>query len=253
MTLLQEVLKSKPRKDPAAEAIIQKIYEGYLPTEAEKVRQKRSFAPSGLFYGSGACGRKWVLSFQEGIHEDKSNPRQIANMKNGILAHGRIQDALRKSGIAVDIEREIRYDDPPIFGYADAVIEFMKTYIGEIKTTSHANFEYRKLSGKIAAYHLGQVLIYMYIEKINDGIIIYESKDTNELFAITIEMTEEYLEWVEYVLDWCRNVWGLYESDIMPKRSFRAGSKVCAGCPVEKRCDAAEIGTTKVDRLKLLE
>lgn len=253
MSVLKQVMESKRKIETDADRIVAKIYEGYLPDNSEKVRQKRSFAPSGLFYGSGACGRKWVLAFQEGIHEDKSNPRQIANMKNGILAHGRIQDAMRKSGIAVDIEREIRLDDPPIFGYADAVIEFMKLYIGEIKTTSHANFEYRKLSGKIAAYHLGQVLLYMYIEKIDDGIVIYESKDTNELFAITIEMTEEYREWVEYVLDWCRNVWGLYENDIMPKRSFRAGSKVCAGCPVEKRCDVAEIGTAKVDRLKLIE
>jgi hypothetical protein len=252
MSILKQVLDDRRKKDTVAQEIVAAIYSGYLPERPEKVRQKKSFAPSGLFYGSGACGRRWVLSFQQGIHEDKADPRQIANMQNGSLAHGRIQSAMQKAGIVTDIEREIRMEDPPIFGYADAIIQYIKEYVGEIKTTSHANFEYRRTSNKIASYHLGQILLYMYIEKIHDGIIIYESKDTNELFAITLEMTDEYLEWVEYVLDWCRDVWRLYENDIMPKRSFRVGSKVCASCPVEKRCDLAEIGTTKVDRLKLL-
>lgn len=249
--LISEAKENKTRvTDVKAQEIVNKIYGGYLD-EDNVWRVKKSFAPSGLVYGSGACAKRWVLSFQGYNHENKVEPLNAANMKNGIGSHARIQEAMTRSGVAVEIEKAVRSDDPRIFGFADAIIvNDGITYVGEIKTTKHSNFEYRRNTNKIAEYHLVQVLLYMYILGINNGIVIYESKDTNELHAITITMTDEYKALVESVLDWCRKVWGLYEQGVVPARSFRKNSKVCKSCPVEARCNEVE-GVLKVERLNI--
>lgn len=251
MASLSELIKeAKVAKnvDLPAKEIIAKIYTGYLDEGDNSWKKKKSFAPSGLFYGSGACAKRWFLSFKGGMYDSKVEPLQSANMKNGIKSHERIQEAMLKSGVAKEIERRVVLDDPPIFGFADAIIDWDEEYVGEIKTTSHQNFEYRRNTNKIADYHLGQMLIYMYVLGIHKGIVIYESKDTNELHGITFEMTPEHREQVEAILEWCRKVWQMYQDDIMPKRSFRKDSKVCKSCPVELRCNELD-GEVKVERL----
>jgi hypothetical protein len=92
--------------------------------------------------------------------------------------------------------------------------------------------------------------MYMHILDIDKGVVIYESKDTNELHAITFEMTPQYQELVDNILLWCQEVYQMYKDDIMPKRSFRKGSKVCKGCPVEKACEEAD-GEVSVKRLSI--
>ena len=97
-----------------------------------KNQKKKTFAPSTLVYGHGECARYWYLAFEGGDFEDLSNPFAVANMSNGTLSHGRIQEALLKSGIAkgfvdedylaetgkekLTTEFKIFNSDPPIFG-----------------------------------------------------------------------------------------------------------------------------------------
>jgi hypothetical protein len=246
--LLEETRVQKANRLPAKE-IIAKIYSGYMDDQTSPQRQKRSFAPSGLFYGSGACAKRWYLSFHLGDYDSRVDPLQAAGLKNGIKSHERVQEAMLRSGVASEIEIKVVSSDPPIFGFADAKIEHDGiVYVGEYKSTKHNNYEYRVSTNKIADYHLGQLLIYMYILGIDNGIVIYESKDTNEMHGITFEMTPEYREAIEGVLDWCREVWQMYENKTMPKRSFRAGSKVCQSCPVQARCDEKD-GTIKMRKL----
>lgn len=249
--MLEEAKENRTKaKDIQLIEIIEKIYQGYLD-EDNVWKVKKSFAPSGLVYGSGACAKRWFLSFGGYHHENKVEPLNVANMKNGINSHGRIQDAMLRSGVATEIERKVSFDSPPIFGFADAILFHDDlAFVCEIKTTKHSNFEYRRSTNKIAPYHLAQVLIYMVILAIDNGVVIYESKDTNELHAIRIEMTDEYREFVQSVFDWCSKVWNMYQDGVMPKRSFRKGSKVCRSCPVESLCEEAD-GSVKVERLQI--
>lgn len=257
MTALSDAL-SQARKakitDLPAKNVVAKIYSGYI--EDDKEKKKISFSPSGLFYGSGACARRWVLSFDKGLFQSKAGALQFAGMHNGTLAHQRIQNAMLRSGLVTEeqVEVEVKYEDPPIWGFADCILEVDGvTYLGEIKTTKHQNFDYRRNTGKIADYHLAQMLIYMYILDLPNGMVIYESKDTNELHAITLEMTPERRAWVESTFEWCRKVWAFYKREELPAMSFRKNSKVCQACPVELRCYNSPEGTQKVERLGLPE
>jgi PD-(D/E)XK nuclease superfamily len=245
--ILSEAKEARNESLPAKE-IIEKIYSGYM--EEDNWKQKKSFSPSGLFYMNGKCARRWVLSFQGNYYESKATSSNFANMKSGIKAHERIQEAMQNAGITNSIEHKVELDDPPILGYADGVIIHNdERYVAEIKTTSSRNFEYRVLTNKIADYHMGQILIYMVILGVTKGIIIYENRDTNKLHGITIDMTPEYAQYILDVLQWCREVWAMYKSDDLPIRSFRKDSKVCKSCPVEIACDESPVGKTAIRRL----
>jgi CRISPR/Cas system-associated exonuclease Cas4 (RecB family) len=253
MTSLSKILAEERiirEKTGPATRLVEKIYSGYM-TEEESFKKKKTFAPSGLFYGSGACAKRWFISFNGANFEFKAGPLNVAGMRNGVMSHERIQEAMEESGVAKEIEKKISLENPPIFGYVDVIIDYEgEVYVGEIKTTNHQNFEYRRSTNKIANYHLAQVLIYMHALKINKGVVIYESKNTNELHAITFEMTPEYQKIIDGILEWCKEVYGMYENDVMPKRSFRKDSKVCKSCPVEKACNEVD-GDVLVRRLSI--
>lgn len=253
-TELSQILKdSKDKRDanPEIKRLIEAIYLGYtLDDNKTGYKKKTSFSPSELSYGSGVCPKRWYLQFKGGNHNSKSNtPLQIAGMKNGAASHERIQNAMKSVFENIQIEKEIFLVDPPVHGFVDAVVWFENVaYVVEIKTVKHVNFEYRKRTNKIADYHLVQILIYKYALGINKGMLLYESKDTNELFGIPVDMTDENKETVEAVLDWCRKVWKCYVDDLMPKRSFKKNSKICRSCPVETTCDEKD-GELQVDWL----
>jgi len=248
--ILREAKTAKNNSLPAKN-IIEQIYTGYL--EEDSWKQKKSFAPSGLFYGSGACSRRWVLSFQGNMYESKATPLEFARMKAGTAGHEIIESAMEKSGVAKAIEVELHNEDPPIHAYADALLEFDGVeYVAEIKTTTHENYEYRVTTNKIADYHLGQLLVCMHLMGQSKGIIIYASTKTHQMHGIIVEMTEANQQYIDSVLEWCRQVWTMYKQEELPVRSFRKGTKVCGKCPVEKICDSSTAGTRNIGKLPVL-
>lgn len=249
-SILNEARLNKNTKLPLKE-LIERIYAGYV--EEDSWKQKKGFAPSGLFYGSGACSRRWVLSFQGNLYETKATSLEFARMKAGTKSHERIEAAMEKSGVAKQIELEIKHNDPPIHAFADAVLEHDNIeYVAEIKTTTHENYEYRVRTNKIADYHLGQLLVCMYLTNHDNGVILYESTKTYEMHGIMVEMTDEYRKYIEAILDWCRETWAMYENNELPVRAFRRGTKVCSKCPVEKACDNLGVGTRNIGKLPVL-
>jgi hypothetical protein len=156
-SLLQQVmLKSVSKKSTIldADALIEKIKSGYVINRGPKFQTKKTFAPSTIAYSHGECPRYWYLAFDGATFEDNADAYGAANMTAGTLSHARIQDAMINSGIAKvyrdddnqpTTEFKIRYDDPPIFGYGDAMLDWEgEEIIGEIKTMMSEAYEYRK-------------------------------------------------------------------------------------------------------------
>ena len=158
-------------------------------------------------------------------------------MENGTLSHERIQGAIEASGIMLSKEKKMTNDDPPILGYHDVEINVDgKSIPIEIKTCSDVAFEYRKSSGKAPGYHIGQLLIYMYIDNHDLGLLLYENKNTHELLGIPVEMTPGHELWVENTFDWCREVKSASDADKLPKKQTRANAKICKSCPMKELC-----------------
>lgn len=234
-------------------ALIQKIESGYTANRGPEFKTKKSFSPSSLVYGNGACARYWFLAFSGAEFEDDADPYAVANMSSGTMSHERIQKAIEDAGIMVEKEKKIITSDPPIFGFADAIIQWEEEQpVVEIKTMREESFAYRK-HAKPPSYHLMQLIIYMKVLGKKLGVLLYENKNSHELHAITVEPTPEYIAWADYAFDWMKKVRAQWESGDIPKKTYRANSKICKGCPLQKACDNAPKGSVKIDPLEYLE
>jgi len=252
--LLQQVMGGQSPKNNGLDALVEKINSGYIAKRGPKHQQKKSFAPSTIAYGHGECARYWYLAFEGGTFEDYADPFAGANMTNGIKSHERIQQAIKDSGILIEDEFKITYNDPPIFGFGDALVEWEgEELLIEIKTAMQEGFEYRKKNRKAKLGHLIQILIYMKILKKAKGVIIYENKNNHELLAIPVEVNDYYIKWVDQTFEWMRTVRKAWEDKTLPTKNYRSNSKICKTCPLRAVCDEAGEGQIKINSLEPID
>lgn len=252
--LIKKVMVREAQVDPLIPAMIEKIQSGYLVGRENKHRTKKTFSPSSLVYGSGACPKYWYYAFSGAEFADDADAYAVANMSNGTLSHTRIQKAMMDAGIMVEDEVKIIHDDPPIFGYADGMLEWEgENLVAEIKTMREESFQYRKATNKAPSYHLEQILIYMKVLKMAKGVLIYESKNSHELHIIIVEVNDEYIAWINQAFDWMKEVRKSWEDGVMPMRPYRSNSKVCKGCPVKETCFAGPKGDVKIAPMEHLK
>jgi CRISPR/Cas system-associated exonuclease Cas4 (RecB family) len=249
---LKQVMDKQPEGPIDTKALIAKIESGYVANRGTEFKKKKTFSPSTLVYGNGACPRYWWLAWTGADFEDNVDAYAVANMASGTDGHARIQKAITDAGIMVEEEKRIISQDPPIFGFADAVIQWGEEQpVVEIKTMKEESFAYRK-HAKPPNYHLMQLIIYMKVLGKKLGVLLYENKNSHELHAIAVEPTEEYKAWGEYAFDWMRKVRKQWESEDIPQKPYRSNSKVCKTCPLQKACADAPKGKDKIEPLEYL-
>lgn len=214
------------------------LEEGYLNQRREnKFQQKKTFSPSNIGGYQGVCPRYWYLAFTGGEFVENTDALGIATMANGIDAHSRIQKAFKEAGILVAEEIPINFSDPPIFGYADALIRMDgEIVVGEIKTTRHESWIFRQSSMKPMAQHLLQILIYLRATGKKRGFLLYENRNSLEFLIIPVEYDEKNEAILEAALEWMRTVYKAYQDKTLPKRPFSKKSKPCKSCPLWKVC-----------------
>jgi CRISPR/Cas system-associated exonuclease Cas4 (RecB family) len=235
--------------------LISILEEGYGKYQTEKFTQKKSFSPSKLVYGHGACPRYWYIAFEGAIFIESPDAESVANMKNGIASHERLEEVFKNSSVDVlGTEVELFNEDPPIFGYIDVIIDRAgEEVIAEIKTSRTEAFKSRRASGKPPAYHTMQLLIYMHVRDVKTGFLLYEDKNDHSLLVIPVYMTEENQQWVDDAFGWMREVRKSWVSKKLPARAFRRNSKECKGCPVFKTCyEQYEDGDVEIESLRQL-
>lgn len=237
------------------EALIQKINSGYTVNRVAKFTQKKTFAPSTIAYSHGECPRYWYLAFEGAVFEDNADAYGAANMTSGTKSHERIQEAMANvPDLLIDSEFKVTYNDPPIFGFGDVMLNWEgDALLGEIKTMPNEAFEYRKTAGKPKTGHLIQLLIYMKILNKNKAILIYENKNNHELLVFPIELNTYMYQWVENAFEWMRSVRKAWESKTLPTKNYRSNSKICKTCPIREACDKAGSGEIKINSLEPLD
>jgi CRISPR/Cas system-associated exonuclease Cas4 (RecB family) len=259
--LLQQIMIKEPKKIEIIDthALIEKIQSGYTVKRVDKFQTKKTFAPSTIAYSHGECPRYWYLAFEGAVFEDNADAYGAANMTAGTKSHERIQQAMMDSGIAEIYESDegpttefkIINNDPPIFGYGDAMINWEgEQIVGEIKTMLNEGFEYRKKSLKPKTGHLIQLLIYMKILKKSKGVLIYENKNNHELLVLPIEVTDYYRQWIDQTFQWMRDVREAWTNKTLPTKNYRSNSKICKTCPIQKACEDAGSGVVKLKSLE---
>jgi len=205
--------------------------------------QKKTFAPSTIGYGHGKCARYWYLAFNGSDFEDTSDAKAKAAMENGSFTHDRIQARLSKMNKnykVVDHEAEILIESPPIRGYRDSLIIDVENNLEipfEIKSMKDEKFVYKVSSEKPEPQHLIQLLIYMKQGGHKTGVFFYENKNDQTPLLLIVELDDENEKLIEYVFEWLRGVYQLYENETLPNRAGEAKTKMpCTYCPVKKVC-----------------
>jgi len=235
------------------EALIEKIQSGYIVNRVDKFQIKKTFAPSTIAFSHGECPRYWYLAFEGANFVDNADAYGGANMTAGTKSHERIQQAMADAGILKDSEFKVTYDDPPIFGFGDVILDWAgMDLLGEIKTMPNEGFEYRKISGKPKTGHLIQLLIYMKILNRSKAILIYENKNNHELLLFPIEVNDTYKKYINNTFEWMDKVFAAWKSKQLPIKNYRSNAKVCKICPVKKACDNAGDGVIKIASLEEL-
>jgi CRISPR/Cas system-associated exonuclease Cas4 (RecB family) len=236
------------------EELIEKIRSGYTINRIDKFAQKKTFAPSTIAYSHGECPRYWYLAFEGAVFEDNADAYGGANMTAGTKSHERIQEAMGNvPDFLVDSEFKITYNDPPIFGFGDVILNWGgEELLGEIKTMPNEGFEYRKASGKPKTGHLIQLLIYMKILGKSKAVLIYENKNNHDLLVIPVEVNDTYREWVNNAFQWMRDVRKAWVDKTLPTKNYRSNSKICKTCPLTKVCADAGVGSVKIKSLEAL-
>jgi hypothetical protein len=216
----------------------QEIEEAYLKQRRSGgLTKKTTFSPSTIGYGHGNCARYWYIAFTGAEFKETADAQGLANMQNGTAAHDRIQKVLKETGKLKDVEIEVTYDDPPIRGFVDAVLEWEgNEVVAEIKTAKQEVYDIRKSSMKPSSNHLLQLLIYMKILKTSQGVFIYENKNDQELVLIPIKVSEKYIKIIEDLFTWLRKVRASYDTGELPNRAFTKSKPACKGCPVFDIC-----------------
>lgn len=243
-----------------SDALIKKINYGYIAKQESKYTKKKTFAPSSIVYGHGECPRYWYFAFEGNIFDNYNDAYDVANMSAGILSHDRIQKAMLDSGVAKQYldddnnpttEFKVTHDDPPIFGWGDAMLDLDgEEIIGEIKTMKEDSFERFKIKGEPADYHVKQLIIYMKVLKKAKGVLIYENKNNHDLLVFPIEVTDKYKNWIDTTFEWMRTVYKSWKDKQLPQKNYRANSKICKTCPVKAVCSTSEPGVVKIPSLE---
>jgi len=247
-------ITSRPRNtklDP--KKFVRLINKQYLSTRADNAyRIKKSFSPSTIGYGHGKCPRYWSFAFTGANFSESQTAPQIASMNSGTTAHERIQDTIEKTGLLIEKEKEVLYSDPPIRGFADVIVDADGTpVVGEIKTTKHSLYMQKKDEGVPADSHLLQILVYMKVLGMDEGFILYESKDTNELVSLPVVMSKKNEEYINYVFDWMKEVYDAWVQKKNIKRGFAKSTYTCKNCPVFDQCYEASNGRTNIPVLEV--
>lgn len=237
MSIFDNFLK---REDEILDRIIEAVETGYesMRRPNDEPVKKNSFSPSSIGYMHNRCPRLWAMKFSGDYYEkDTASLQSLGVMNGGTAAHERIQSALEAAGVVKELEKEITFKDPPIRGFADVIAELDGTpVVVEIKTTRSEAFQSRSLSMKGPAYQMYQLLIYMYIENIENGILLYENNNDKRLLAVPVKLTDENREAVEKVFEWMRKVWSASQEGLLPNRPWKQTSPNCKGCPMFDAC-----------------
>lgn len=172
--------------------------EDKLVSAREARIDKGWFHPSALHT---LCDRKLAFEYLGIKRKEYTIKGQTLRIfHNGSAMHRRWQAYFRAWGILVKHESRFSIESPPIRGAADAIIAhpISKDHsIVELKSINSNGFS--NLSGP-RDDHAGQLNIYLAGHKINDGMLLYENKNTQEIKIFPVKLDTTRWEQLQFRL-----------------------------------------------------
>lgn len=196
---------------------------------APAIKKVGGFHPSY----TNQCARYWYYLFN-GVEVTSSfNPQTYRIFDNGHAVHERLYGYLRGMGILVAEEIPVTYQDPPIEGTADGIIDWYGHKLIELKSISSEGFHYRQLYNKPKDEHYRQAQIYMRCLDLPAGYVIYENKNNQEILPIYIEKDDDF---IDKLFKKYRGFYQSYLDNEIPKQPYKRTSANCSSCDLAAMC-----------------
>jgi CRISPR/Cas system-associated exonuclease Cas4 (RecB family) len=226
----QPVVDDSPTGSQLEEILVEKIDINLGNRNKKEYRKVEYFRPSN----TNQCSRYWYYVFN-GIEDypTQFSPQTYRIFDNGHAVHDRLYSYLREMGILVEEELPVSYDDPPIQGTADGVIDLYGHKLIELKSISAEGFEYRRLAHKPSDDHYRQAQIYMQCLNLDSGFVIYENKNNQQILPIYIERDHKF---IDKLFNKYRKIYKSVQEGVIPDRPYKRTSKHCASCDLETHC-----------------
>lgn len=200
-------------------------------SKRNKVEQRKVeyFRPSN----TNQCARYWYYCFTGVDYPVSFSSQTYRIFDNGHAVHDRLYSYFKEMGILVAEELPVSYDDPPIQGTADGIIDLHGNRLIELKSISAEGFEYRRLSHKPSDDHYRQAQIYMKCLDLDSGFVIYENKNNQQILPIYIERDDKF---IDKLFDKYRKIYKNVKEGNIPDRPYKRTSKHCANCDLQVHC-----------------
>lgn len=198
-------------------------------------RNKPEMKKVGGFHPSytNQCSRYWFYLFNGVEVESSFKPQTYRIFDNGHAVHDRLYGYLREMGILVGEEIPVTYDNPPIEGTADGIIDWYGHKLIELKSISSEGFHYRQLYNKPKDEHYRQAQIYMRCLDLDGGYVIYENKNNQEILPIYIERDDEF---IDKLFKKYSKIYKNFIDNKIPDRPYKKSSANCADCNLFNLC-----------------
>ena len=201
---------------------------------APTVKKVGGFHPSY----TNQCARYWHYLFEGTDITTSFRPQTYRIFDNGHAVHERLYSYLREMGILVAEEIPVTYNDPPIEGTADGIIDWYGHKLIELKSISTEGFLYRQLHQKPKDDHYRQAQIYMRCLDLDGGYVIYENKNNQEILPIYIERDEAF---VDKLFKKYNKIYDDFKEGNMPKQPYKRTSAKCANCDLADKCWSGDV------------
>lgn len=234
MKALKQLKNPKAIKPEGDDSIIMKNLVEELDDHLAK-RNTPSFKQVKGFHPSytNQCSRYWFYLFNGVTVKPSFSSQTYRIFDNGHAVHNRLYGYFRDMGILVEEEIPVTYENPPIEGTADGIIDWYGHKLIELKSISSEGFHYRQLHNKPKDEHYRQAQIYMKCLDLEGGFVIYENKNNQDILPIYIERDEKF---IEKLFRKYEGIYTNYLNNQIPDHPYKRTSANCSSCDLAALC-----------------
>lgn len=209
--------------------LVAKIDESLSGRNVKQLKKVEGFHPSY----TNQCSRYWYYLFDGIEYTPSFSPQTYRIFDNGHGVHERLYSYFRQMGILLEEEIPVKYEDPPITGTADGVIDFYGKKLIELKSISNEGFEYRRIYKKPKDDHVRQAQIYMRCLDLDQAFVIYENKNNQQILPILIDRDDAFIDklFTKY-----KKFYKNFVEGTLPDQPYKMTSKNCGSCDLYSHC-----------------
>lgn len=170
---------------------LEEALDKYDQTTLREAKVRTYFSPSSAHW----CPRA-IWYYMMGYTQDAVPSNALRRMMVGTVYHEWLEEKLKGAGVLVSSEEEVTWDDPPIVGHYDGILERPsdgKHILLEIKSMANPKNKYA-LRYLPRAEHLIQWNLYSMMTDLEEGLIFYINKNTQEYMMYPVERDQALLD-----------------------------------------------------------